>query len=70
VAKKFVKPVKLGEVAVVENKKAWYSASKEYYSVYVMLRGVPVEIMMTPNDLKRLNQRAKKNPEDMPKLEE
>lgn len=64
-----MKAKRIGDLQTVENKNAHRLAAKEYKHLRVQLEnGEEIHILLTEKELNRAIERAKKNPEDLPKV--
>lgn len=65
---KAVKAKRIGDLQKVENQKKYPSAALEYNHIRVQLEdGREIHLLFTDKEVARADERAKKNPEDLPK---
>lgn len=64
-----VKAKRLGDLQKVSNQKPKFGANLEYNYIRVQFAdGSEVNLLFTDNEIKRAQERAAKNPEDLPKV--
>ena len=60
---------RIGDVQTVKNTKKHWAAAEKYNFIRVQLaNGQEVELLLTDKEVTRAQDRAKKNPEDLPKI--
>jgi hypothetical protein len=60
---------RLGDLQKVENKKKHRAANSKYNFIRVELEnGAEIPLLFTDNEIKKAQERAAKNPEDLPKI--
>lgn len=64
-----VKAGRIGDIQRVKNQEGTGKAAKEYSHIRVQLEdGTEMSLLLTDSELKRCVERAKKNPEDLPRV--
>lgn len=60
---------RIGDIQVVENKDKHFAANSEYFHIRVQKEdGEEISLLFTERELSVAKERARKNPEDLPKV--